>query len=209
MAKLAAALMAILTVAYPLAVYIGLTRFSTRGVGLLLVFLLTTLALLRMRGQRREHLVVILRMPLAMIALAGLAALLDDARFMLAMPVLVNAVFFIGFAGSLRSGVTMVERFARMQEPDLSEEKVAYCRRVTVVWAIFVALNGLVIAGLAVLAPVSLWALYTGLLAYLLIGCLFTVEYIVRKYRFRDYGSLPHDRLIARVFPPRENDGAA
>ncbi len=209
MAKLGATLIALLTVAYPLAVYIGLTRFGARGVGLLLVVLLTALMLLRTRGQRREHLVVILRIPAAMVALAALSAFLDDARFMLAMPVLVNGIFFVSFAASLRSEVTMVERFARMQEPELSPEKVAYCRRVTVVWALFVALNGAVTAALALFAPVSLWALYTGILAYLLIGALFTVEYIIRKYRFRDYGSMPHDRLIARVFPPRENDGAA
>ena len=62
---------------------------------------------------------------------------------------------------------------------------------------------------LALYAPVSLWALYTGLIAYVLIGALAAGEYLVRKLRFRDYGLRLHDRLIMRVFPPRPGDGEA
>jgi len=198
----AAALTGILTVTYPVAVYYGLTRWSARGVGLVVLALVLATALLKAWGQSREHLLVVLRMPLAVAALAGFGAWLDDGRFVLAMPVLLNLVFFVGFAGSLRGEVSLVERFARLQEPDLSPAKVAHCRRVTVVWAAFTAANAAVTAALAILAPVKWWALHTGLVAYVLMGLLFATEYVYRKYLFRDYGALPHDRLIARVFPP-------
>jgi uncharacterized membrane protein len=42
---------------------------------------------------------------------------------------------------------------------------------------------------LAAFAPVSWWALYTGFLAYILIGLGFTVEFIARKRRFRRFGT--------------------
>jgi hypothetical protein len=49
--------------------------------------------------------------------------------------------------------------------------------------------------------------LYTGLIAYVLIGILGASEYVVRKARFREYGNGLHDRLLARVFPPTAGGG--
>ena len=198
----AAVLTGLLTVAYPAAVYYGLTRWSARGLGLVLLAVVVPLACVKAWGRSGEHLRVVLRMPFALALLAALSAALDDPRFVLAMPVLVNLVFFVSFAGSLRGEVSMIERFARLQEPELSPAKVVYCRSVTVVWAGFTAANASVTAALAVFGPVEWWALHTGLLAYVAMGALFTVEYVYRKYRFRDYGALPHDRLLALVFPP-------
>ena len=56
----------------------------------------------------------------------------------------------------------------------------------------------------ALSGPVSYWALYTGLLSYVLIGLVATVEYVVRKARFREYGAELVDRVLARVFPPQQ-----
>jgi uncharacterized membrane protein len=141
------------------------------------------------------------RVPLSVLVVVALAAVFDDKRFVLAMPVLINLVLLYGFASSLRA-TPMVERFARMQDPNLGEEQVAYCRTVTKVWCGFFVLNAAVCAALALFASVSLWALYTGLIAYVLIGVLGTTEYIVRKARFREYGPHLHDRLLAKLFPP-------
>ncbi|HEY6877774.1 MAG TPA: hypothetical protein VI299_07130, partial [Polyangiales bacterium] len=96
----------------------------------------------------------------------------------------------------------LVERFARMQNPDLSPAQVAYCRTVTQVWCAFFVLNAAISGSLAAWAPLSWWTLYNGLLAYVLMGVLGAGEYLVRKFRFREYGRGLHDRLIARVFPP-------
>jgi hypothetical protein len=46
------------------------------------------------------------------------------------------------------------------------------------------------------------WALYTGLVAYLLLGAGFASEFILRKLWFRLYGDGLADRILARVFPP-------
>jgi uncharacterized membrane protein len=137
----------------------------------------------------------------------GLSALLDDARFVLALPVLINGVLFLQFALSLRA-TPMVERFARMQDPNLGPAQVAYCRSVTKVWCVFFVLNGGFSAYLALFAEVSSWALYTGIVAYVLMGVLGASEYLVRKARFREYGPGLHDRLISRIFPPRAGEAS-
>jgi uncharacterized membrane protein len=201
MGKLVAAVNALLVVSYPLAVYVGLTRFSARGLGLLLAAILLPGMLYRARHARREDWLVALRLPLTIVALLALTAVLDDARFVLALPVLINAALLVQFAGSLR-GTPLVERFARMQQPRLSAAQVAYCRRVTHVWCVFFVLNGGVSALLARFASLSVWALYNGLIAYVLMGGLGASEYAVRKFRFREYGPGLHDRLLARLWPP-------
>jgi uncharacterized membrane protein len=196
-----AVLNGILVAAYPVAVYVGLTRFSARGLGLLLLGLLLPGMVLKLRDARREDVLVVLRLPLSICVLLGLAAWLDDARFVFALPILINTALFVQFVTSLR-GTPLVERFARMQSPTLSAEQVAYCRSVTKVWCAFFVLNASLSGALAVWAPLAWWTLYNGLLAYLLMGVLGASEYVVRKFRFREYGNGLHDRLIARVFPP-------
>jgi uncharacterized membrane protein len=197
-----AVLNGLLLAAYPVAVYVGLTRFSARGLGSLLALLLLPGLVAKVRAARREDLLVALRLPLSIITLLALAALLDDARFVFALPLLINLALLAQFWGSLR-GTPLVERFARMQQPELSPAQIRYCRRVTQVWCAFFVLNAGTSAALALWAPLAWWTLYNGLLAYGLIGLLAASEYVVRKARFREYGSGLHDRLLARVFPPR------
>ena len=209
MGKLFAVLNGLLVAAYPLAVYVGLTRYSARGLGLVLMLLLLPGLVRKVRAARREDLLVVVRLPLSIVALLALAALLDDARFVFALPVLINLALLAQFAGSLR-GTPLVERFARMQEPSLSAAQVAYCRSVTKVWCVFFVLNATTSALLARYASLESWTLYNGLVAYVLIGVLATCEYVVRKARFREYGNGLHDRVLARVFPPpRRPSGAA
>ena len=186
--------------AYPVGAYVGLTRLSARPLGLAMAAAVLVVALLRLRGDRREHAMAAARIPLTLIALLLVGAVLDDRRFVLALPVLTNAVLFAHFAASLRT-MPIAERFARAQHGDLPAAQVAYCRAVTVVWCAFFVLNGGVTAALALWAPLAWWTLYTGVASYLLVGLLVAAEYVVRKARFRRYGRSPVDRMLARVFP--------
>jgi uncharacterized membrane protein len=170
--------------------------------------LLSPTLVAKLRRARREDLRALLALPLSVFTLVGLTALLDDSRYVLALPVLINLSLLIQFAGSLRS-TPMVERFARMQDPSLGAEQVRYCRSVTKVWCGFFVVNASLSAALALFASLSAWAVYTGLVAYLLLGTLASVEYVVRKFRFREYGPGLHDRLLARAFPPpREREAS-
>lgn len=176
---------ALLTVAYPLAIYFGLSRFSVRAVSLIALCLALPMLLLRMRGKKREHLSAILPVPITVLALIALSAILEDRRFMLALPVLISAALLVTFGASLRSGVPMIERFARMQRPDLPPDHAEHCRQVTWVWCGFFVVNGAIASVLAIRGPLEWWTLYSGLIAYVLMGALFAAEYIVRKVRFR------------------------
>jgi uncharacterized membrane protein len=199
--KLLAVLNAVLVVSYPLAVYYGLLHFSARSLGLLLMGMMLPGLLIKFRSARREDLLVVARVPLLVLSVVALSAVFNDKRFVLSMPVLINLALLYTFASSLR-GTPMVERFARMQDPALGPEQVRYCRSVTVVWCCFFVLNAALSGGLALFASLAAWALYTGLIAYILMGVLGASEYVVRKARFREYGPQLHDRLLAKLFPP-------
>lgn len=202
MGKFLLTLKVILAVAYPVAVYIGLTQYSARAVGLGLLLVMGPGLIRKVVKAERAHVLAVLPLPLGVVTLLTLSAWLNDPRFVMAMPVLISLVFLATFASSL-GGTPMVERFARMQEGRLSSDKIRYCRRVTVVWSLFFVFNASVSGLLAWLAPVRIWALYTGLVAYVLIGALTAAEYMVRKYNFRDYSDRLHDRWLSRLFPPQ------
>jgi uncharacterized membrane protein len=199
--KLLAVLNTVLAVSYPAAVYFGLLHLSPRSLGCLLLGLLLPTLVLRFRAARREDMWAVLKLPLAVACLVAACAVSGDSRFVLALPVLINVALLVGFARSLRS-VPMIERFARLQKPDLGAAQQRYCRAVTKVWCGFFALNAGISAALALWGSVRAWTLHTGLIAYVLMGTLGATEYVIRKVRFREYGSGLHDRLLARLFPP-------
>jgi uncharacterized membrane protein len=178
-------------VAYPLIVYFGLTRGSTRFAAWLLLALSLGHTLLRSFQLRRLAWQSALPIPLCVAAL-----LQDERRYMLLLPVLINAGLFSVFFGSLRSSMPVVERFARMQVSDLTEAERGYCRSVTKLWSAFFVCNGATAALLAARASLDLWTLYTGLISYILIGLLGAGEYTVRKYRFGRFGDNLGDRLL-------------
>ncbi len=174
----------LLTIAYPLAVFWGLTHLSARVVGMLGLCAAVPWIAYKLRGADREHLAAVLRVPLVVVALLLAGAALDDPRFMMALPVLINLALLVTFAGSLRGEMTIVERFARMKEADLSEAQVRHCRQVTVAWCVFFVANAAVAAALAALDLRLAWAVYTGGLAYVLMGLMFAGEYALRIRRF-------------------------
>jgi uncharacterized membrane protein len=194
---------AILAVTYPVIVWIGLTRLGTRAVSVMVLALLVPMLAIRLRKADRATFWSIVRVPIAILTLVVLGAITQDARFVLAMPVVINVVLLATFGETLRAGQTpMIERFARLVETDLSEPKIAHCRSWTQRWCVFFALNASVALALGLFATPFVWAAYNGGIAYALIGVMFAIEYVSRKSRFRD--DPPRnamDRLMKRVFP--------
>jgi uncharacterized membrane protein len=95
-------------------------------------------------------------------------------------PVLVNAGLLAVFVYSLAVPPTMIERIARVRDPDLPVAAVSYTRRVTQIWCVFFAVNGIIALLTALWMPVVVWTLYNGVIAYVLMGFLFAGEYCVR-----------------------------
>ncbi|EXJ46560.1 putative dNA gyrase subunit B [Vibrio parahaemolyticus VPTS-2010_2] len=85
------------------------------------------------------------------------------------------------FAFSLKQPQSIIERLARLQEPELPPSGVAYTRKVTMVWCVFFVLNA-AFALYTCFLPVKIWTLYNGLISYLLAGSLFAGEWIVRQF---------------------------
>jgi uncharacterized membrane protein len=172
----------LLVPAYPFVVWFALERWSSRGVALL------ALAVLALRAATmREALAAAAESRVALSAVVLLcvaAALFDWQPLLLAVPVVASGFAALLFGRSL-AGVPLVERFARADHPELISELTGYCRTVTRVWFVFLVANAAVALGLALFAPLATWALYTGLISYLLMGLVFAAEWLVRQGRLR------------------------
>lgn len=94
-------------------------------------------------------------------------------------PVLMVALALSVFAVSLFR-TPIVETIARRTEGALDARGVAYCRRVTQVWTVFLAVH-LAVTVATVFASHEVWALYNGCIAYVLMGLLFLGEWLVRR----------------------------
>ncbi len=87
-------------------------------------------------------------------------------------PALVNLGLLIVFGATLVRGPTMIEKFARIGTPDLSEPAIRHTRRVTQIWCAFFLANGMFSLYTALYWPREAWSLYNGAIAYGLIGLL-------------------------------------
>lgn len=172
--RLRTGLLWLATLLYPLIVYIGLGRFEPRWMALFLLAIALTRALFT-------------RDPVWLAAAAGAlilvaASMLGNQSLPLKLyPVLVSMVMLSVFGLSLRHPPSAIERIARLQDPDLPPEAIAYTRKVTVAWCVFFIVNGSIALATALWAPDRVWALYNGLISYVLMGLLFAGEWLVRR----------------------------
>ena len=171
-----AGVLAFLTCLYPAFVY-GLDSVlpPQAFTGLALVLVGLRLATLGSEATR------IWRGPLisAGVVIAVLAPL--DSRIAAKIyPVALSLAAAYAFGSSLWKPPSLIERIARMREPDIPVAGQTYCRIVTMIWTVWLIVNATVAALLAVLARAEAWALWTGLLAYLIMGALFGGEMLIR-----------------------------
>lgn len=196
----AGVLQGILLLGYPVAIYYAHTRLETRALGVVLIVLIGGGALVRLRGSWHE-VRDLAKQHLGIAAMIGLAVALDDRVYLLFLPAAVSGYLFFTFQASLRRGSPMIERFARIVEDDLPDFTLPYCRAVTRMWCGFFALNSLMVATLAVAAPLGWWAIYSGALFYGLLALLLAGEFVFRKLWFRYYTGGAADTLLSRLFP--------
>ena len=191
----------LLFLAYPFIVYFAHRRFETRAAGGLLLGLVALSLALRIRGPAAEVWQLV-RQHLGLVLLIGLAIVTGERFVLLLLPMAVSLFLLGTFGWSLYAGPPIIERFARLVDPDLPDFCVPYCRKVTIVWCVFMAANAGCAAWLALVGPIEWWTVYTGLVAYLLVGIVFAAEFIVRKLWFRFYRDGLADRILVRIFPP-------
>lgn len=176
----------LLILAYPLIVFLGLRVVPVTYIGGFLILL----ALLRFSflPSAAKGRAVSVAIPV-IVVLTGLHALLTGSeQGLLFYPAIVNLVLLGVFGGSLLQGQSFVERLARLREPGLSPSGVIYTRKVTAAWCLFFTLNGAAALYTALYTSREVWALYNGLLAYLLMGAMFAGEWLLRRRVLRTGG---------------------
>ena len=177
MAMLGKISLALVTLVYPFAVFFGLQVFSLRY----LLLLLICLALFRLLSWRAADRRSAIAWCFVVACLVALSLWTDTALGLLLYPVAVNFSLLIVFAVSLTQPQSLVEKLARLQEPNLPDAAVAYTRAVTKVWALFFFLNGSIALYTVWLGDQALWLLFNGFIAYICIGLLAAGEWLVRR----------------------------
>lgn len=117
------------------------------------------------------------------------------------IPIFIQLSLMSFFGKTLRKdkGPSLVERFASLDFPEIPPVVSRYCRHLTMMWTGFFAFNVAACIVLALFAPVSWWALYTGVMIFVLSGVLMIGEYIWRHFFFRTIKIELPDRPIPGV----------
>lgn len=167
-----------LTLLYPLLIWFGHGNVEPRWLaGVLLLAAATRLPTLKISALARWSVAA----ALLLVAAAVWSNLLLPLKL---YPVLVNAALLVGFGATLIAPPSMIERLARLRESVLPPAAIVYTRHVTQIWCGFFVVNGLIALGTALWASDAVWSLYTGVIAYLLMGLLFGGEWLYRQ-RFK------------------------
>lgn len=118
---------------------------------------------------------------------AGTACFLTNKMLFLRLyPVAVNVCMLAVFSLSLFFPPSVIFRLACLSDKSikgsLAERRIeAYCRTVCIVWCVFFVLNGAAAAYTAFFCSDRVWSVYNGGIAYVLMGLLFAIEYVIRK----------------------------
>ena len=175
---------ALLLIAYPGLVYVGLTRFEPMYLTLIVI---AALLLSRLAGTPTAIGVTGGALVALPVGLFLIASIISNTEWMIRLyPAVMSLSMAALFAWSLWSPPSLIERIARVREPDFPVQGIPYTRRLTLIWALFLLLNAAIAAWTALLESRATWALYNGVISYVCVGLLLVLEYPVRRwYRAR------------------------
>ncbi|NQZ09642.1 MAG: septation protein IspZ [Algicola sp.] len=182
--KLLSVIITLISIAYPAIVFFGLQHFSPSIIAsVLLLVILARLMLQSSAGNRsnKKPAPWVKASLLMASTLLLCSALLNSTKLIQFYPVVVNLTLLTVFVMSLIRPPSVIETLARMTDPGLPLTGVAYTRKVTIAWAIFFAVNALIAAYTALFMSLQSWTIYNGLIAYILIGLMFGIEYLIRR----------------------------
>lgn len=94
-------------------------------------------------------------------------------------PVVINFMLFCIFFFSTFREETIIQKMAKLMEPNIKPKALEYTRKLTYIWSIFMFIN-FSISLLTVFMSEKIWAFYNGFLSYIFVGTFFIIEYIVR-----------------------------
>jgi uncharacterized membrane protein len=174
-----------LSIAYPLVVFALEARVPA------IAFALAACGLLFLRAMQSPLPIdrpIRFSMIAAIVLIVGLAQV-DSQVAAKAYPVVISGGLAFLFGASLRRPPSLVERMAELSGETLSPAIRLYCRRVTMVWALWLTINTFIAAALAIFGSLEAWALWTGLLSYLVMGLIFAAEFTLRRFLRRRHAA--------------------
>jgi len=118
-------------------------------------------------------------------AIGFLVVVSNSELFLRFYPVCISGLMLALFFVSLLRPPTIIERIARFKDPNLPDAAIRYTRNVTIIWCVFFVFNGGAALYTTLYTSLETWALYNGVISYVLMGLLFAGEYLVRK-RFQN-----------------------
>lgn len=171
----------LLWLAYPAVIFFGIQFLQPRYVAILLALLL----IVRWRNEAKSLLAGMSRVYLlvfaVLLSVIMVTTITNNETLLRLYPALVSCGMLVIFSFSLKYPPSMIERFARLHEPNLTASGVRYTRQVTQVWCGFFVLNGGVALFTALYTSREMWSLYNGFIAYILMGAMFAGEWLIRR----------------------------
>ena len=187
MSFIAKTILTVLLLFYPVIVYFGISYYDVHFISIILLFVFLTKFLLE-RKFLKDHLET--KQSVFTVIIAVLICLLTiysrESTYLKYYPVCMNILFLVLFLYSLAYPPTMIEKFARLRHQNLNKHAINYLRKVTTLWCAFFIFNGTISAYTVLWGSLDVWALYNGLISYILMAGLFLGEFLYRKLIYKD-----------------------
>lgn len=182
---------ALLVVLYPLLVFSGLYYFSASpktfallAMGIVLVYFIVNTNNAKAGGFKSLQFWSLI---IFVSVISIVSFFTENLGYFKFYPIIVNVVMLVGFGSTLKKPPNMIFRFAsldkKVKESDNQQPIIDYCYKVTIVWIVFFMLNGSIATATVIWGSDKIWAIYNGIISYILIGLLFGIEFIIRKIK--------------------------
>lgn len=169
-----------LTIIYPFFVIYTLNYLQPRFLALILAGLFLLRFLLNSKHISNQKTIMPLIVLICFIFLI-VAAWANQINYLLIYPVIVSLLFLLVFSLSLIYPPPIIERLARLEDPELPEKGIIYTRKVTQIWSLFFLCNTIISAFTVWYNNHWLWSLYNGCIFYILMGLLMVIEMTIRR----------------------------
>lgn len=181
----------LLTLGYPLLVYIGIQRVAPAFFAAILL----SVAITKFVIIRQERDLAQVSMLLVAVAFSLTLAVTNNPVLLKLYPVIISLCVAGIFAASLRQPENMLLKLARVAGETITPQAQVYTRNLTWIWVILLLGNAMVALYLALYGSLLQWAFYCGFLSYLILAGFFVVELIYRRFYIarRSAKELPHN----------------
>ncbi|MDR0670632.1 MAG: hypothetical protein LBF95_11195 [Treponema sp.] len=181
-------LLGVLIVLYPLLVFGALVIFKlpVRYLSVFIIALAAACFLMNRHAYKGRRALVVFISP-AILCCTGIVCLFTRASIIFKIyPVLANFAYLVILAESILIPppvvlyfINLFDRAAKDRVPPEPLER--YCRRATIAWCVFFAVDGCVSLATVFWASDIIWGIYNGGITYVLMGLVFAGEYLILK----------------------------